>query len=543
MSKIQRSHPDGDRLMLFCDGELPASEAAEVRRHLDACWDCRAELERIQKTISECVEYRRTVLQEHLPPPPEPWKDIYAQMGRIDAQMAPASFFSRIFGALKSATSPRFALPAGATAALLLGFAMFRDTPSVQAAELLQRAAQAERIAPKKSKRLQIRTRNASFTRLLPAAGPSPVAALFQSARYDWQDPLSVRSYGAWRDGLASKSDEVIEEREGFRVRTQTSSGELREASMTLRRDDLHAVRGTFVFRNDEWVELTELEPEAVHTASLEPTPSPTVTPLTPTATAPILPPPTAATDSDELKVWAMLHRLQADLGEPVEVTRADGKVRVSGIGIARERQQELSAGLGAIPNVEVRFSDPSNSSVPAGAASSSTLKAGDSPLAPALERYLGNRAMLDQLASDVFDQADTLMAHAHAIRRIGSRFPRPAQSLLQPEDANVLGGIQRDHLSALAAQAATLDRSLKPVLSSLGASVNAAPGQTDLFTAARRMERSLSMLFGSADVEGDPQALPSRVLSDLALVQSLARRQLSSLAPPAIAPPATSRE
>ncbi|MEP7367595.1 MAG: zf-HC2 domain-containing protein, partial [Acidobacteriota bacterium] len=63
MSKNQRSHPDPDRLMLFCDGELNPSESAEIRRHLDACWDCRAEMERIQKTISECVEYRRTVLQ------------------------------------------------------------------------------------------------------------------------------------------------------------------------------------------------------------------------------------------------------------------------------------------------------------------------------------------------------------------------------------------------------------------------------------------------------------------------------------------------
>ncbi|MEP7364869.1 MAG: hypothetical protein ABI972_16570, partial [Acidobacteriota bacterium] len=397
---------------------------------------------------------------------------------------------------------------------------------------------------PKKSKRLQIRTRNASFTHLLPAAGPSPVAALFESARYDWQDPLSARSYTAWRDGLSTKTDEVTEDREGFRVRTQTSSGELREASMTLRRDDLHAVRGTFVFRNDEWVELTELEPEAVQTASLEPIPSRGPTPLSPSATAPVLPPPSAAaTASEELKVWAMLHRLQADLGEPVEVTRAEGKVRVSGIGLARERQQELTAGLGALPNVEVRFSDPGNTPAPSANASSSTLKAGDSPLAPALERYLGNRAMLDQLTSDVFDQADTLMAHAHAIHRIESRFPRSAQSSLRPEDANVLGGIERDHLSALAAQAAALDRRLKPALIALGASVNATPGETDLFSAARRMELSLSMLFGSAAISGDPQSLPSRVLSDLALVQSLSRRQLSAIASPAAAPPATSRE
>ena len=111
MSKMQHSHPDGDRLMRYCDGELPSSESAQVRRHLEACWDCRAELDRIQKTISECVEYRRTVLREHLPPPPEPWKDIYTQMSRIDDQMAPPSFMRRILNSLKTAASPRFEAP------------------------------------------------------------------------------------------------------------------------------------------------------------------------------------------------------------------------------------------------------------------------------------------------------------------------------------------------------------------------------------------------------------------------------------------------
>lgn len=519
--------------MRYCDGELPASEIAEVRRHLEACWDCRAELDRIQKTISECVEYRQSILREHLPPPPEPWKDIYVQMGRIDDQLAPPTLWRNIADSLRSATRLRFALPAGAAAALLLGFVLFRETPAVQAAELLQRAAQAERTAPKKSKRLQIRTRNASFTRLLPAAGPSPVAALFQSARYDWQDPLSVRSYGAWRDGLAAKSDEVTENREGYLIRTQTASGELREASMTLRRADLHAVQGTFVFRNDEWVELTELEPEATQTASAASVSPLAPSPKMPAIAEPIVPAP-SATESDELKVWALLHRLQADLGEPVEVARAEGKVLVSGIGIAPERQQELTAGLGAIPNVVVRFDDPTHSPAPAPTATGSTLKPGVSPLAPALERYLGNRTLLDELASDALDRADTLMAHAHALRRLESRFPRAALASMPPADANLFSAIERDHLSALAAQAAALERQLNPAMASLGGSINLPSTQADLFTAARRMERSLSMLFGSAEVEGDPQDLPSRVLSDLALVQSLARRNLSSLTPTA---------
>ena len=532
MSKIQRSHPDGDTLVRYCDGELNSADTARVRRHLEACWECRAETDRIQKTISACVEYRQSVLREHLPPPPEPWTDIYRQMDRIDAQAAPPSLFRRVVGSLRTAAHPRFAIPAGAAAALLLGVVLFRETPSAQAAELLQRAAQAERTAPKKSKRLQIRTRTARFTRLLPAAGPSPVAALFEAARYDWQDPLSPRSYGAWRESLPAKTDEVTEERDSFRIRTQTPSGELREASMTLRRSDLHAIQGTFVFRNREWVELTELEPEATQSAAVEPVPAPAPTlPSSPSPAAETPAPLPLATESEELKVWAMLHRLQADLGEPVEVTRAGGKVRVSGIGLAAERQQELTAGLGALPNVEVRFTEPATSpALPSNAAGSSTLKAGVSPLASALERYLGNRSLLDQMAADAFDRADTLMAHAHAIRRLESRFPRASLSEMPPQDASLFTAIERDHLTALAAQTGVLERQLQPALASLGGSASplAAPG--DVFAAARALERSLAMLFGSAEAEGDPRELPSRVLSDLAHLQSLARSRLSSI-------------
>jgi hypothetical protein len=93
---------------------------------------------------------------------------------------------------------------------------------------------------------------------------------------------------------------------------------------------------------------------------------------------------------------------------------------------------------------------------------------------------------------------------------------------------------IERDHLAALAVHAAALDRALSPPLASLHGSAATQPGERDLFTAARRLERSVSVLFGSAEADSGASELPSRVLSDLALVQSLARRQLAALAPPA---------
>jgi len=49
--------------------------------------------------------------------------------------------------------------------------------------------------------------------------------ALFQSAHYNWTDPLSAKSFQAWRDQLADKRDEVVEERDTYRIRTYAGSG------------------------------------------------------------------------------------------------------------------------------------------------------------------------------------------------------------------------------------------------------------------------------------------------------------------------------
>jgi len=514
--------------MRYCDGELSTAETARVRSHLEACWECRAELDRLQQTIAECMEFRRTVLREHLPPPPEPWKDLYTQMGRIDAAMAPPPLWRRALRWLGDVAQPRIALPAGAVAALLLAFVLFRDTPSVQAAELLQRAAAAENKFPRTARRLRIRTRSGSFTRLLPAGGPSPVAELFAQARYDWQDPLSARSFGAWRDTLDRKDDEVAEDREGFRILTRAYAGELREASMRLRRDDLRAVQGTFRFQNKEWVEVTELEAGAALASAAE-TPAPAAPIRTGAAVEPVAAPAAEsgdATDADEVKVWALLHQLKADLGEPVEITRAEGKVRVSGVGLAEERQQEIAAQLAAVPHVEVRFADPAP--VPATAAAArATLRSGESPLAAELERAFGSRAMVDTVAAEALDHADALMARAYALRRLRERFPQGAATL-PDSGAGALGAIERDHLNALLAHASQLDRLLAPAMRSLGAADGGSEGERNLFAASYALERSVSMLFGGADAAGDARQLPARLLERLAQVQSLARWQLA---------------
>src|SRR6202020_280851 len=77
-----------------------------------------------------------------------------------------------------------------------------------------------------------------------------------------------------------------------------------------------------------------------------------------PSRTAAIVPGPTASI-SDELLVMSVLHGIGADLGDPVQVSLSDGRVQVSGMGVAAERKRKILAALEPLPNVAHNFSDP----------------------------------------------------------------------------------------------------------------------------------------------------------------------------------------
>src|SRR5207253_7168364 len=89
---------------------------------------------------------------------------------------------------------------------------------------------------------------------------------MLRAAHYNSEAPLSARSFEEWRDGLASKRDEVTTvpdpaspAQNCYRIQTIAAEGELALASMILRATDLHPVEGRFEFRNQDWVEYNEI--------------------------------------------------------------------------------------------------------------------------------------------------------------------------------------------------------------------------------------------------------------------------------------------
>ncbi len=535
-------HPSEEQLLRYSDGELPGRATSQVHSHLQACWQCRTNLEEVEKTVGACVRYRTTVLQRHLPAPPQPWTDIYRSFAEIDAELPQPSFADRLLRALAwPVHNPKKWVPAAIAVMLICGlFYRYRLTPSVHASELLHRAIAASDSHSAKPQLLRIRTKMSSVTRragsdqaLASNAGDretlNSLKTLFHNANYNWDNPLSARSYSAWRDQLSAKQDQVLEERDSFRIRTDTQSGDLLEASLQLRSQDLQPMEGRFEFRNRDWVEITALPDEAepsVNPVASAAVPAPEPRAASPAASSNSMAPTLAAPAiGDELRVLTALHEIGADLGDPVEVSRDSSQIVVSGVGIAPERRQEIQQALSSLPGVVIRFTE----SAPAGA-----LPQPATPLNPAatdipqlqarIAEQMGGRAHFDQLAAQVLDLSEPLMARAYALRRLVDRFPVAVEAELSPQDLATLRRLQQEHTAALLQQTVELEQILKPALKSAGRASSSPslsssawqPATEELFQSARSVEKLLAVMFGAApgDMAANTAQLPAQLLS-----------------------------
>jgi len=174
MSKVVPGHPGEEQLLRLADGELMPRDSAGVREHLEACWECRADMETIQSAVADCVHYRKAVLQTHLPPAPAPWRNLSAGFAAVDREIAGESSWWRVSWRLWVP-----AVAAGLMVALVVA-PWLRDAPPVQAAELLRRAVVAAETRPAGARRLQVRTKSKKlFHSEVSSADLRPVAALF----------------------------------------------------------------------------------------------------------------------------------------------------------------------------------------------------------------------------------------------------------------------------------------------------------------------------------------------------------------------------
>ena len=314
MNNWAGGHPEEGVLLRSLDGELPARKARQVRKHLEACWQCRAEVESLEATMADCVRYRKQVLAGLLPEAPRAWSPLDRGFDRVDAEFSGAPFWKRL---------PRL-VPvwqwgmATVVALAMVAVVEFGHAPSVQAASLLKRAvaAASARTAPVRTISIHMRSGLPVLHTVGGAAGnylplPPDIHMSFQAAHFDDADPLSARAFQSWRDGLAREdgrfsTEPAVEDPHEpcYRIRTQAEEGELASATLFLRVVDLAPVESKFEFRDQNWIDFTQvmeppLQPDGSPVAIPHEAPLRPVVPSRPAALAPR----SSASISDELQV------------------------------------------------------------------------------------------------------------------------------------------------------------------------------------------------------------------------------------------------
>jgi Putative zinc-finger len=545
-------HPEDGLLLRYLDGELPGRKARQVRTHLEACWQCRAQAGELESAIGECVRYRKNVLAPSLPPPPEPWRSLDFERVHVElaAELAAQSLFVRLAAFLSPLRNGglRWALSGAAVLALSLVLVQqLRETPKVEAAALLRNAVLASQARPAaaviKIKRLRITTRTGQMTRVIgvaykPPARETEIARLFDAAHYDWTDPLSAQAYSAWRRQLPHFQDAIASQPNSYDIKTTTEDSEILSATLKLRGTDLQPLEARFEFRNRDWVEMTELVDQQTNPASTvagttggmprQPGVPPGLinVPEEPSAPAPF---------SEELQAVSALHQLGADLGDPLEISREGRQVLVFGAGIPPQRQQQIHGVLDRLPHVVVRFDDPA---FPAGATPVQSEPATRDAAGPEkstyparIEERLGGRPQFERFSSSVLDWTDSAMTRAYALRRLAQQFSAAAENQMTAEDRRTLRQLGREHLAAFTKDAQRVANTVNPVLRGPGATglgavaqidISAEPtdwqsASEDLLASARRAETLLAVVLGVAPAETATGNAPAQLLIALA--------------------------
>lgn len=462
MASNSSVHLSDEQLALFEDGELSGRESS----HLESCPECNRRLHDLRATAAAYVEYRDAIRKPLLPPAPKPWPRLDTLI-RAKQQTKSAKTF-------RWWPAPALAMAACLVLAVVVLHRVFPNgaaRESARANELLTESAQVE--LPE-GRLISLRVRGQTLVR--PAVlitegradngpGMADVEMAFASAHYSWREPLSARSFQAWRRELKNKRDVVSvirghDEKEAYRVRTDSPAGALRSASLTLRAKDLRPTDGTFEFETLGTVELAEAATPAALAvpdhASSEPVS--TASPHTEALAGP----------EDTLHVLAALDKLGADVGEPVNVSEdaQHQHVVVRANGLDQGRRQELAQALAPLPHVILDFTSSDSSPRPIRPAIPETYSTSiPEAVRQQLDDRLGGAATRQEITDRVLEASASALARAHALEVLAQKFPPETEARLPAPDQELLRALRDGHIAELVHLVANIQADLKPLL------------------------------------------------------------------------------
>jgi DNA-directed RNA polymerase specialized sigma24 family protein len=357
-----------------------------------------------------------------------------------------------------------------------------------------------------------------------------------------WSDPLSPASFKDWHDRQPHASDAPVRQDGNLlTLVTVTPDGAVRRASLVLRADTLHAVARTAEFRDNERVEIAELDYSVLpweqrDPSWFEPLAEPgnvfaPAHPVAPDAGSHALLPTDAQLDEAELAVRLALAESHADEQERLTVTRGARAVAVNGLVATEERKRELETRLRAIPHAkdairtfaEFRSSPDAQPETRVAMASSS---ASASPLDAMLAE--SNRASEDAAAvhSLLLDAAFSLRQSALAYADLQTRFAPERLSTEASERQDLLANLYCERIRAAKAKE---QRALR--LLDVKAVLPAAAASGDLSTVALRNSQ---LCFELISQDAQPHQSARAILEELSASLANLDTALNNAASPA---------
>ena len=285
------------------------------------------------------------------------------------------------------------------------------------------------------------------------SAAEEQLRSTLGEAGVDWNQPISASAYQTWHDGQHVRADSIA--RSGLHLLTLTTTvpeGEVSEESLTVRDTDFHPVARRVDFRDNETVEIAELDFAILPWTAVDSSAFEFVggmeepvggmgghkmagsQPLLPSLHVPLAATPEQL-DETELTVRLILNQLAADTGEQIEIHRLPQAIEVDGLVETEERKRELVARLASVPRLKLVLQSAAHmrEAPPVGGESVSVQATSLPDLPSALEKYLRARGRnvddINAMAQQAFSAALTISHESSAIADLKTHFVATQQT------------------------------------------------------------------------------------------------------------------
>lgn len=559
--KPSQRHVSDDQLLALVDGELSLRETRGVQKHLERCWNCRTRQDKLQSVIHGFVDYSNDVVAPFLPPPAG-GRDRFLVV--LDAELTAHSRPWRFhpIGTLRKlferAMNPVFltviVIVVAVSALTMVWTQMSRRQLAPE--QFLTQAVQAEQaVQPQVGvvyQRVEIRSGHRTVERLIYrdlahkrvpreqklGAAEATMKSRLEAADVNWQYPLSASDFRAWHDRVRIVRDQVRQTSPGeLTLTTETSDSAVREASLTVRDSDFHPIARQVVFRDDDTIEIAELNYDvlpwaAVNASLFEPLPNETLAGVAaPNAALHLALPTSDQLLGAELEAQLALMKLRANTGEDIHVEPGQSVVHVRGFVDTDDRKRQLDAALERIAFVKPELQSYEQiermrrASQAGGTLQVDSTNLQPSPLdllvsqqgiskdnAIALSRTLTQASIVIARESHMLDDLDARYGNAHG---------------LDEKNLQMLDALKQEHLAALQ-QALTSEESALAPYARASSFRDGSPAEALSALVSTNQQLCTELIAGAGD---NPQPA-GVILSDLVRVSAHIRTAVSSLQP-----------